>query len=74
MLIWKMPSEDVSKLTFSVIDNLKSGYLLGYGFFIVTTGFWFFHSKYQRSLMTFEMKRVTDQRNLLQGKNIESSE
>ena len=74
LMIWKMPGEDVSKLVFRLVDAFETGYFVGYGLFVVVTAGWFVHAKYQRQSIVREMRRITDERNRLQGPEIESSE
>jgi hypothetical protein len=44
-MIWRMPSEDVSKLVFQVFNSLIAAKMLGYGLFALTVGSWFAHAK-----------------------------
>lgn len=77
-MIWRMPPEDVSKLAFHVLQALEQRTILGYAIsFILAIG-WFFHSRYQRRIITGELDRVANQRNRLQaqtlGNRVKSSE
>lgn len=56
-LIWRMPSEDVSKLVFRIVDGLERGMLLGYGLALVAFGGWYVHARYQRRLISVELSR-----------------
>jgi len=77
IMILKMPSEDVSKLVFSLFEWLREGMLLGYALFVLTLAGWAFHAKYQRRLQSREIDRLADERNEWQkkalGGRVESS-
>ena len=77
-MIWRMPPTDVSKLVFRLLDVAEEKKLLGYFVSVFSLLGWFFHAKYQRKLITFEMQRVSSERNQLQakelGKKLKSSE
>jgi hypothetical protein len=77
-VIFRMPPDDVSKLAFRVLDALERGALLGYALAFFATAGWFFHSRYQRRIITVELNRMSKQRNQLQahklGNKIRSSE
>ena len=72
VMLFKMPGADVSKLMFEILDDLKRGYLAGYGLGSATTIGWFFHAKKQRSMFANEMKRITAERNKIQEAKIGS--
>jgi hypothetical protein len=72
-----MPGEDASKLVFSIIGGLEDWKLVGYFMFFISTGGWFFHTRWQRRVFTSEIERISDERNKVQvqklGKKIKSS-
>jgi len=76
-LILKMPSDDVSKLVFSLIEKLESGVLVTNLMLIASLGGWFFHAKYQRRIITVEIERLSEERTALQysqiGNRVKSS-
>jgi len=74
LMIWKMPGPDVSKLVFRLVDAFETGYLVGYGLFVFALVGWFLHAKHQRQTIVSEMNRITEERNRLQGPDIESSD
>lgn len=78
IMLVRMPSEDVSRLVFQILADLKNGQLLGYALALISTAGWAFHVKWQRRVITAEMRRVTRERNELQAQatpaEIESSE
>jgi hypothetical protein len=77
-LIWRMPSADIGKLVFELIDGVRSGWLVGYIATSVSILGWHFHARYQRRLITAEMRRIASERSALQsqtlGKELKSSE
>src|SRR5258707_6633164 len=77
-LIWRMPSADVGKLVFELVDGARSGWLFGYAAAGVSILGWYFHARYQRRLITGEMRRIANERSALQsqtlGKKLKSSE
>lgn len=79
IMILKMPSEDVSKLVFKLFDALIMRYIFGYVAAVVAIGGWFIHSKWQRRIITVEMKRIARerdkwQRQILGNSGLQSSE
>jgi hypothetical protein len=77
-MVSRMPSEDVSRLVFTILADLENGKLLGYVLAIVSTGGWYLHTKRQRRLYEAEMARLAQQRDALQDRAmpdlLESSE
>lgn len=78
VMLFKMPSEDVSKLAFEILKALKTGSLIGYGVsFFLAIG-WYVHAKWQRRMLTGEIGRVGLEKSKLQANQIngtiESSE
>jgi hypothetical protein len=70
VLIWSMPPADVSLLVFQVIDDLKRGYLFGYALAAGTASGWFVHAKFQRRVITEEMRRIGNERSSLQKREL----
>lgn len=66
VIIWKMPSGDVSKLAFGVLDSLIQGQLLGYAMMVMAVAGWFTHVRWQRRMLDREMRRVSAERNRIQ--------
>jgi len=77
-IILRMPPSDVSALMFRLLDVAEEERLIGYVLAVVSLLGWFFHARYQRKLITQEMRRVSGERNQLQarelGKRVKSSE
>jgi hypothetical protein len=77
-MIWRMPPADVSKLVFRLFDVAEEKGFIGYVASVLCLFGWFFHARYQRGLITREMRRVSRERNQLQarelGKKLKSSE
>jgi len=78
IMILKMPSEDVSKLVFEIINDLKDGSLYGYLGGIISIMGWFLHAKGQRRRISKEMERIGREKSKLQsnqlGGDVRSSE
>jgi hypothetical protein len=70
LMLLKMPGEDVSKLVFSIRDELVNGSLLGYLLFFVSTVGWFTHSRWQRKVLSLEIDRVVVERNKVQEQKL----
>ncbi|MCI5764017.1 hypothetical protein [Actinobacillus porcinus] len=47
-VLYRLPSEDISKLTFLFLEYLKTGYIVGYILFIVTVLAWIRDAKRNR--------------------------
>src|SRR5579883_954121 len=73
-----MPKQDVGNLVFELMDDLKSGWLAGYVLAVVFLVGWYLHARYQRRLITGEMRRIAKERDMLQaqsiGKDLKSSQ
>jgi len=77
ILALRLPSEEISKLAWAILNDVKQGQMIGNILFLITLGGWLTHARWQRKNITLEMKRVSDQRNQLQkelGLKIKSSE
>jgi len=78
VMIFRMPSGDVSKLMFNIFEELKVHAYLGYILTFISLISWFIHSRTQRRWFAGEMERLSEERNKLQnrllGGSIESSE
>ena len=73
IMILKMPSEDVSKLMFAILDGVSAGYYLGYLLSFILLSSWFIHTRWQRRIITSEMARVTEERNRLQSDQVDGT-
>jgi hypothetical protein len=69
-LIVKMPSADVSKLVFRLVDGVERGSLLGYLLSLLFLAGWYVHARYQRRVITREIGRIAAERNMLQSRNL----
>lgn len=67
LMVVRMPSEDVSKLVFSVMEKLANGEMVAYVLLVVVTGAWFFHARKMRQAFTAEMERAGREKSRLQG-------
>jgi len=79
VMILKMPPADVSILMNEILQHLKNGYYLGYAWGVITTFLWYRHLRWQRRTTNDEVKRISEERNMFQakqlgGKNVTSSE
>jgi len=68
--IIRMPSNDVSKLIFDIKQDFENGSIVGYAWAFFSTIGWYIQSKWQRKLMTNELRRISAERNELQTKII----
>ena len=67
----RLPPEDLSRLAFSVKNDLVSGALVGYiAAFLTTTG-WFFHARWQRKIISVEMQRIGKEKSKIQTETFE---
>jgi len=66
IMILKMPSKDVSRLVFEIINGLKTGNLIPTFLIPVILLSWFFHSRWQRKIIRTEMERVSETRSEVQ--------
>jgi hypothetical protein len=71
IIILKMPSQDVSRLAFEVVQKLENGRLLGYFLSILLSGGWYAHAKYQRRSIAGEQDRLANERNEWQNRALE---
>jgi hypothetical protein len=66
----RMPPEDISKLAFQMLSDLKEGYLVGdvlSGIFLIS---WYIHAKAQRRAIASEIDRIGLEKSRLQKENI----
>lgn len=68
LMIFRMPKDDVSKLAFQILNDLKSGWLGGYLLSVILAIGWLKHSRWQRREIALEMDRIGRQKTLLQEK------
>jgi hypothetical protein len=69
LLIIKMPAADVSKLVFSILDELENGKIMGWFLFGTSVLSWFAHARWQRKQFTYEIDRLSVERNKAQQRN-----
>lgn len=69
-LILKMPSGDVSKLVFRLVDGVERGSFLGYLLSLLLLVGWYVHARYQRRVIAAEIERMAAERNTLQSRNL----
>jgi len=69
-LILKMPSEDVSKLVFRLVDGAERDSLSGYFLSLLFLVGWYAHARYQRRVISGEIVRMAAERNALQSKSL----
>lgn len=77
--IMRMPEGDVTRFLYEVLADLKNGALLGYIWGGLVTYLWFKGTKALRKQNVTEMKRIVEERNHYQAKqigehNVKSSE
>jgi hypothetical protein len=78
-MILRMPQADITILMNEIVQHMKNGYYLGYVWGIIATFLWYRHTRWQRRSTTDEMKRISEERDMLQSKqlgknNVPSSE
>lgn len=66
VIVWRLPSEELSAITKDVVNSLKSGYLVGYALFALALLGWFAHAKSLRTIATTEQKRIGNEKSELQ--------
>jgi hypothetical protein len=69
-LIIKMPSDDVSKLVFRLVDGMERDSLSGYFLSLLILIGWYIHARYQRRVINGEIERMAAERNTLQSKSL----
>lgn len=78
VMVLKMPSEDVSTLTFQILNRLVDWSLGGYVLAFLTSGGWYIHVRIQRQIHTAEMDRGSSEKTEVQkqilGNRAKSSE
>lgn len=78
LILWRMPSEDLSQLIRDIFTVAIAKYLLGYIIAIVAIIYWNRSSKKMRRAHAAEISRLADEKtklqNLLLDKRVESSE
>ena len=69
LVIWsvRIPATDLSAFISKIIENLKSGYLLGYFLFIMALACWFFFNKRLRRQAYNEQERIGLEKSELQA-------
>lgn len=77
LTVLKMPSDDVSKLVFSLLESFKDWSITGWVLAVFLAFGWVFHAKWQRSGFTRELSRIGNEKSKLQerllGADVKSS-
>jgi hypothetical protein len=66
VMVLRMPPQDVSKLVFEIVEDVKEKYFVGDILAGVALVGWFIHAKWQRKLIHSEMERMATERNKAQ--------
>lgn len=66
VIVLRMPTDDISKLAFRLLEIFEVEKLLGYGLWFITLIMWGLHSKFQRRIIHDEMERLSEERTKLQ--------
>jgi hypothetical protein len=66
IMVIKMPSSDVAKLVFRLLDGAEATRAAGWILFLLTVAAWYMHSRMLRRRCAMELGRVTSERNRLQ--------
>lgn len=67
VVLVKMPPDDVSRLSFEIVGDLKNFSLLGWVLFFFALVAWYLHQKWQRRIIAAEMERIGAEKSRLQG-------
>lgn len=70
-MIWRMPTADIGKLVFRLLDVAQEAGLMGYVASVLCLFSWFRHARYQRRFIAREMQRVSQERNQMQARELE---
>ena len=65
-MVYRMPSADVSKLVFQIVEHVANGSFIGYMLSVLFGGGWLLHARWQRKIITGEMDRVGREKSSLQ--------
>lgn len=76
-VIYKMPSQDVSRMVFRILASLRHGEGFSYPLFLASLVGWYTHARYQRKAFSDECSRIGKEKSNLQsrlaGKHFKSS-
>lgn len=67
LIIWKMPEQDVSKLAFMILENIKKFQLIAYPLLIIVTLLYFYHVRFMRKDFSRELERIGKEKSALQS-------
>jgi len=67
-MIFRMPPEDISKIMFELVSLIKDWYYIGWILAILSLPGWYITNKGLRRSHYNEMKRISDEKKLLQEK------
>jgi hypothetical protein len=70
IMVLRMPPEDISKLAFQMLSDLREGYLVGDLLSVIFLISWYIHAKSQRRTITDEVDRMGKEKSKLQGDQI----
>lgn len=77
LIIWKMPSEDVSKLAFKIYENIINLRLVSSILLFIVLLLYFLHVRFTRKEHSKELERISVEKSelqsLLAGKKFKSS-
>ena len=48
LMVYRLPEAAVAELFKDILDSLRNGALTGYGLWVVTIGFWYWHARSMR--------------------------
>jgi hypothetical protein len=75
--IWKIPTQDASKLASDTLRMLADGSLTGYGIAVLLTIGWYAHVRFLKNMITMEIDRMANEKTKYQasaGVPVESSD
>ena len=71
LIVWKMPSEDISKLTFKIFENIINLQLLSFILLLIALPLYFFHVRFIRKEHSKELERMGNEKSELQSLLVE---
>jgi hypothetical protein len=66
IILWRMPSDDVTKLANRLLDMLSNHAIVGYALWLVTIMVWYVHATHVRNVHNVESGRIGKEKSRLQ--------
>lgn len=71
IILWRMPSDDVTKLANRLLDLLSNHAIFGYALWLVTIMLWYVHATHVRNVHNVESGRIGKEKSRLQEQLLE---